>query len=179
MPRLIQGGTVGRALLAAMLLCAAFAAMAAHAPNANAARGLDLGFYDGEFGSGDPATQTSAFDHAVQAHAGWALIYVGWSAVAPATKPNGFNPRNPADPRYNWDATDAAVRDANARGLKVLLSVTRAPAFAEGPGRPSESDAPPGTWKPNPADLADFTDAIAKRYDGHFMNLPAVRYWQL
>ena len=36
-----------------------------------------------------------------------------------------------------------------------------------------------GSWKPNPADLGEFTHAIATRYDGHFANLPAVRYWQL
>ena len=58
------------------------------------------------------------------------------------------------------------MRDADARGLAVLLTVTGAPAWAEGPGRPSSAD--PGTWKPSPSDLADFMRAVAARYSGGF-----------
>ncbi len=118
-------------------------------------------------------------DRSAQARAGFVLVYVDWSVVAPYNRPVGFVPSNPADPNYDWSAVDAAVRDASARGLKVLMAVTRAPAWAEGPGRPSETDAPAGTWKPNAADLGAFTSAIATRYSGNFAGLPAVRYWQL
>ncbi len=51
-------------------------------------------------------------------------------------------------------------------GLGVLLTVSDAPAWAEGPGRPPS--AQPGTWKPNPSDLADFMRAVAARYSGGF-----------
>ncbi|HKG35507.1 MAG TPA: hypothetical protein VKA89_03610, partial [Solirubrobacterales bacterium] len=128
--------TLGRAgrrfLLASMILCAAFVSIAAHAPTAHAARGLELGFFEGDYTSGDTAVRTTAFDRTAQAGAGWALIYVTWAGVAPGDPRPGFQADNRADPEYNFDTIDAAVRDADARGLKVLLAVTKAPAWAEG-----------------------------------------------
>ncbi len=58
------------------------------------------------------------------------------------------------------------------------MAVTRAP-LGGGSGRPLQSVAPLGTWKPDPARLGQFTSAIATRYSGNFAGLPAVRYWQL
>jgi hypothetical protein len=181
MPTLTPARAGKRTLPLALILLLALALCLAHAPSANAARGMELGFYDGEFNIGDDSIRTTSLDRAVQARAGWALIYTTWGGVAPggSAPPVGFDATNPADPNYNWDSIDAAVRDASARGLKVLLAITRAPAWAEGPGRPSQDDAPPGTWKPNAQALGDFTKAIATRYSGHFAGLPAVRYWQL
>ena len=48
----------------------------------------------------------------------------------------------------------------------MLLQVSTAPAWAEGPGRPQS--AAPGTWKPNPSELADFMRAVTARYSGGF-----------
>jgi hypothetical protein len=178
----VRGETLakaGRTGLLAAIVGVAILFASVHAPAAQAARGMELGIYDGDFVSGDLGTRTTVLNEAVQARAGWVLLYVAWSAVAPHTLPAGFAPSNPADPNYNFDSIDAAVRDANARGLKVLMAITNAPAWAEGPDRPSEDKAPPGTWKPNPADLGSFVRAIATRYSGNFMGLPAVRYWQL
>lgn len=167
-----------RLLLGAALLCA-LTLFVLPATSAQAARGFETGIYEPDYTSSDTATQTLAFSRSVQAEAGFVLIYVDWSTVAPYSKPLGFVASNPADPSYDWAKVDAAVRDASNRGLKIVLGVTRAPAWAEGPGRPSQDDAPAGTWKPNPGDLGDFTKAIATRYSGHFAGLPAVRYWQL
>jgi hypothetical protein len=169
-----------RWLLAATIAVAALVSISVDAPAAQAAPGMALGLYDPEFTAGG-ATQTVAFDRSVQAHAGIVLIYVRWNSVAPNPRPPGFVATNPADPGYgdNWASTDAAVRDAAARGLTVLLAVTAAPSWAEGPGRPSVAEAPAGSWRPNPGDVGDFARAIATRYSGHFMGLPAVRYWQL
>jgi hypothetical protein len=175
--------TLGRAarcwLLATAIFCTATLAIGLHASSAHAARGFDTGIFEPDFTSNDTAAQTTAFDHAKQARAGSVIIYVDWSVVAPYSKPLGFIASNPADPNYNWSRIDAAVRDASARGFRVVIAVTRAPNWAEGPGRPSEQAAPSGTWKPNPGDLGDFTRAIATRYSGSFAGLPAVRYWQL
>ena len=168
-----------RGLLAAAIIAAALASASLPPPHAQAARGMDLGLYDGEFNVGDAATQTLAFDRSVQARAGIVLIYVNWSSVAPNPRPPDFVATNPADPAYDWASTDGAVRDAAARGLKVLMGFTGAPPWAEGPGRPSVADAPAGAWRPNPGEVGDFTKAIATRYSGNFMGLPAVRYWQL
>jgi len=166
-----------RGLLAAIIAAALAASL--NASPAHAARGMELGLTDPEFNVGDAATQTLAFDRSAQAHAGVVLIYVRWDSVAPNPRPPGFVATNPADPAYDWASTDAAVRDATARGLKVLLAFTGAPPWAEGPGRPSVSEAPAGSWRPNPADVGDFARAIATRYSGQFLGLPAVHYWQL
>ncbi len=76
------------------------------------------------------------------------------------------DPTNPGSASYDFSLIDPAVRDARARGLAVLLTVNHAPAWAEGPGRPA--NAYPGTWKPNPSDLANFGQAVAARYSGGF-----------
>ena len=176
MPRLSLGSAGRCVLLAALILCAALVWFAALAPRAHAARGLELGFNDPEYASPDAAVRTSAFDRTVQAGAQWTIIYVVWGAVAP-TEPH--NPKNQHDPEYHWDQIDAAVQDASARGLKVLMAVTRAPDWAEGLGRPSKEDAPPGTWRPSASALGEFAQAIASRYDGKTPGLPAVHHWQV
>src|SRR3954447_7521029 len=175
--------TLGRAarwwLLATAIFCTATLAIGLRASTAHAARGFETGLVDGDLHSNDPAVQTTAFNEATQARAGFVLIYVSWSQVAPSDPNPGFQPDHPNDPRYNFDSTDAAVRNAAARGLKVILAFTSAPRWAEGPGRPAESVAPTGSWRPDPAAVGDFTRALAERYSGHFGNLPAVHYWQL
>jgi hypothetical protein len=179
MGQLTPGRAGWRALLMVAVFCATSLALAQHASTAKAARGFATGLYEPDYTSSDRATQVLAFNRSVQARAGITLIYVDWSTVAPYSRPAGFNPADPADPHYDWNKVDAGVRDAWSRGLTVLLAVTRAPAWAEGPGRPSLTAAPDGTWKPNPNELGAFTRAIATRYSGSFRGLPAVRYWQL
>jgi hypothetical protein len=176
MGQLNLGRLAGGGLLAAVL-CAA--AICAHATSAHAARGFDTGIYEPDFTSTDTAAQTQAFDRSEQADAGSVLIYVDWGGVAPYTKPAGFDASNPADPHYDWDKIDAAVRDAAARGFRIVISVVRAPSWAEGPDRPSQQAAPAGTWEPDPGALGDFARAIGSRYSGTFGGLPAVHYWQL
>jgi hypothetical protein len=178
-PAMASGGARRRGLIAGALACAALALGLAHAPAAHAARGFDTGIFDPDYGSGDTSVQSLAIARTAQARAGFALVYVSWDGVAPYTRPAGFVASDPEDPAYSWGHIDAAVRDATARGLKVLLAITRAPSWAEGPGRPSDADATPGSWKPDPAAVGEFTRAIASRYSGRLGTLPAVRYWQL
>src|SRR5262245_14892015 len=101
-----------RAALAASLICASLLCACIQASPALAARGFSTGLYEPDYTSPDAATQTSAFDGSVEARAGYTLIYVDWSGVAPPTEPVGFVPTNPADPSYHWSAIDAAVVDA-------------------------------------------------------------------
>jgi hypothetical protein len=179
--RQMGSGPLGRALrlfLPAAVICVALC-LSIEASPASAARGFSTGLYEPDYTSPDIATQTTAFNRSVEAGAGYSLIYVDWSTVAPFSKPLGFVAANPADPNYHWGAIDGAVRDASARGLRILLAVTRAPAWAEGPGRPTTGEAQPGTWKPDAGELGDFAKAIATRYSGNFGGLPAVRFWQL
>jgi hypothetical protein len=166
----------GGGLLAAGLAVAALAALLVQP---QPARGFELGLTDPVFADPDAATRTTWLDRAGTARAGLILIAVGWETVAPDTPPPGFNAANPADPAYDWTRLDHAVLDATARGFRVAIIFTRAPRWAEGPGRPSFAVAPDGSWMPNAAHVGDFTRAIATRYSGQFMGLPAVRHWQL
>ena len=140
-------------------------------------RGLTIGFFSDPVLTGDSAaTRAIWIPRAVGEGAGMVRLNVDWAQVAPATRPPGFSPTDPASPAYNWTTVDAAVRDLTSHGLKVLISITYAPKWAEGPDMPAAVQ--PGTWRPNPTQFADFALAAARRYDGSFDGLPRVRYWQ-
>jgi hypothetical protein len=113
------------------------------------------------------------WDRAVGANIGIVGVNIGWRAIAP-TRP--ARPRNPADPAYDWSQADAIVRQAQQRGLPVLITVTFAPDWAEGPGQARALFD--GTWKPDAHALGDFAHALARRYSGNFGNLPRVRYFE-
>lgn len=150
------------------LLLLAVLSLLIAAPTASAApRGLDLGFLDGTFSSPDPMQRAAWFDDARSVGAGVVRIELSWNGAAP-TRP--ADAENPADAAYRWGVTDAAVQDATARGLRVLLSINGAPPWAEGPRRPQSANF--GTWKPNPQALGQFAGAAARRY-------PQVTRWQV
>jgi len=123
-------------------------------------------------------TRTFWFDRTSDARANFVLLGANWQGIAPAQPPKGFDPTDPADPAYRWEALDEAVRAAGTRGLDVVILVTSAPDWAEGPGRPNIVEAPPGTWLPDASQLHQFAIAISKRYSGRFADLPRVSYWQ-
>jgi hypothetical protein len=160
------------------------AAQMAISPKTIAARGLTTGFYSSGYGAPDESVRDLWFDRTVQANAGVVRINILWSGVA-HTSPG--DPRNPADPAYNFESVDRAVRGAAERGLQIYFTLVQAPAWAEGPNRPAESDPGilgPGAWKPDPDALGDFAAALARRYSGSFPDpagggpLPRVRYYE-
>jgi hypothetical protein len=169
--------------IVAALAGVCLAAMAPPAEARIAKRPLTTGFADPLFGSSDAGVRARWLDNARGAGARVIRLAAFWSAVSPSVPSPIFNPSNPADPEYNWDGLDAAVRDASDRGLRVLLTASSAPAWAEGPGRPANAD--PGTWRPDPGGFAAFGTALASRYSGSFpdparpgQNLPAVHAYQ-
>ena len=84
-----------------------------------------------------------------KAGASIARIDAFWRAIAP-TQP--LSPTNPNDIAYKWGTLDAAVADANAAGLDPLLTVSLAPNWAEGPGRPRRTLHPaPGSPTTRPS----------------------------
>jgi hypothetical protein len=101
-----------------------------------------------------------------------------WSTVAPSrsTTPTDFQPKDPADPKYNWAHYDDQIRAAAAAGLKPIVAITTAPRWAEGSGRGSSNS---GAYKPSPSALANFATAAAQRYSGSFKDLPRVQYWAI
>ena len=159
-----------RAILAGL---AALLILPAPAP---AERGLTTGFFDGVFAAADPEA-TRWIDRTLELNASLVRQSVHWRDFAPQVRPADFDPADPADPAYRWGSLDATVARLRARGLDVLLTVDQAPDWAEGPGRPRSAN--PGTWKPDPAALADFATALARRYSGTLPGLPRVRRFQL
>jgi hypothetical protein len=151
----------------------------AGAPPAADARGLRLGFLDGVF-AGHAAEREPWLDRAVRSGSDVARLPTGWSGIA-ATRP--ANPADPADPAYRWVDLDAAVKAATSRRLDVILGLTGAPRWAEGPRRPRS--ATPGSWRPDPAAYGRFARALATRYSGRYPDpaapgrtLPRVRSYQ-
>jgi hypothetical protein len=165
------------ACVAALMTLALLVALAlpSHAP---AARGLVTGFEDTGFVSQAASIRTESFNRAVDAQAGMVRLGVGWHDIAASGRP--ADPTNPGSASYSFPpGLDAAVRDARARGLTVLLAVGGAPDWAQEPGRPP-SLANAFSWKPIPSDYADFMQAVAARYSGNFAPpgqppLPAVQ----
>lgn len=159
------------------------------------ARGPQLGLVD------DPAfnhfrakQRVLALERAKRAGASTVRFTVDWSLVAPtgATKPAGFRAANPSEKEYKWGYVEDFVRDARRRRLRVVLTIARAPRWAEGRNRPS--GAARGSWRPDPAELRAFATAIARRFSGFYPDpkgrggdgldgggraLPAVRRWQV
>jgi len=107
-------------------------------------------------------------------------FFVSWRQIAPGgtTKPAGFDSANPADPHYDWSGLDRMVRSATAAHLDPILSIFRAPDWAEGPGEGPTYPGLTGTVRPDPTEYGRFASAAAKRYSGQFGGLPRVRYFQ-
>ena len=87
-----------------------------------------------------------------------------WNQIAPIpqsrTKPAGFDPRNPDDPRYAWGSVDKVVRSAVRHGLEVMISVSMpAPIWAT-----PRTRLPNHVWKPSVSEFANFSEAVARRY---------------
>ncbi len=76
----------------------------------------------------------------------WMKQQVNWAAVESAPG------------QYNWGELDAIVNTANARGIKVLISVNEAPSFYRG--------ASSGLAPADPNTFGSFMQAMASRYAG-------------
>jgi hypothetical protein len=172
--RRLAGVTVGLMLAVA---CASVG-LAASAPAA-AGSPFFKGFDENLFRSSDPQTRQRWFQESVEAGANIVRIGASWRHVVVRNR-QPANPRDPADPAYDFSLIDAQVIEARRLGLEVLLTSNGAPRWAEGEGRPGW--APPGTWKPDPVAFGAFGEALARRYSGSFVTesgtLPQVPYYE-
>jgi hypothetical protein len=142
---------------------------------ATAARGLKTGFADDNVFTADNSSVRNLWlSRAAGARAGIIRITANWRSSVGTSPP--ANPTNPADPAYHFGRLDEAVKSARSHGLGVLLTVFRAPSWAEDGKRPRKVE--PGAWKPDPKKFGQFAQALARRYSGHFLNLPRVRYFE-
>jgi hypothetical protein len=157
-------------LLAAML---ASALLVGPAPSAHAARGLTTGLIDDNLFTS--SSRDLWLDRAEGARTGLIRVNVPWREVVASSPPQ--NPTNPGDPAYAaMSNVDATVAAAGARGFDVLLTVSSAPDWAEGPNEPA--GATPGTWKPDARAFGQFGQMLATRYSGSYNGLPQVRYFE-
>jgi hypothetical protein len=129
-------------------------AMPAHA----LPRSMSLGLMDGSAFSEQPGPW---LQRAADVGANVIRVPASWGGIAP-TRPQ--NPTDPNDPAYRWAETDAAVDAARKQDLTPVLSLTGAPAWATGAGRPADVDA--AAWRPDAAAYGQFAVALARRYTG-------------
>jgi hypothetical protein len=174
------------ATLVALLACVAPAAATSSAHSAQTPASLTLGFNDSEVvASGDPAEMALEMGRAAAAGATVWRVQILWSTISPTQPPSLTQAANPNWSGYDWSQIDTIVRAVGAAGLQPLLAIQNAPAWAEGPDRPSPAVAPTGTWEPSASWYGAFATALATRYSGSFVDqsessapLPAVRYWE-
>ena len=111
-------------------------------------------------------------------------------AVAPDANaprpPAGFNGSDPAAyPSANWAIWDTIVRDAQARGMTVDLTLgPPPPLWARGPGDPGHPPHP--QWRLNVSAFGQWVHAVTTRYSGHYRDprsgigpLPRVDMWAI
>lgn len=147
--------------LAIATALATAAAASALPPSSAASQSIRYGIQDDAYFSAGPAlgARLGTLD---QLGAKLVRHMVSWRQIAP-TKPQ--RPADPADPAYRWASTDAVLRTLHARGITVLVTLYRAPAWANGGRR---SNGVPTDKR----SLAAFAVAVAKRY-------PWLRLWEI
>jgi len=133
-----------------------------------AASRMYVGFQDDQSFRFAPDRQ-ALFDQARQAGATVIRITVEWAAVAPTAPANASNP---FDPAYRLDDVDEAVRNAQSRGIEVLMSIWGTPGWANG-------DAGPNRMPKNLNSLKSFAKALSARYSGRYAGFPHVRFWSV
>lgn len=178
-PSAVRSRPLGRSRLlsAGLALATVVLGSALVVPDASAKRFL-RGTADPLYFAND-GTRSHWFDETVRANSQIARLNLVWRWVAQGRP---ANPSDPADPAYNFASYDAAVREASSRGLRVLITISNAPDYAEGDGQPSNppDHAPDGSFAPKVAEFAAFGAAVARRYSGTFSDsagmLPRVGY---
>lgn len=102
---------------------------------------------------------------------------INWSLVAPRTKkkPAGFDGSNlKTYPPGAFSSYDALIREANARGLRVLVALTgQAPGWAT-----AKRGDTSGVDRPNSREFGRFARAVGVRYNGS-QGLPRVDFWTI
>jgi hypothetical protein len=161
---------------------ALFAALMAFAPAVHASTSQEtIVEDDGLLQRSGPDVQARALDDMKALGATTVRVLVGWRNLAPdpsgGTRPASFDPSDPTTyPAGTFDTLDALVRNANARGLDVLLTPTGAIPDWASQCTPAEIGAQArNTCKPDPAQYQQFVEALGRHFTGDL----AVRRWSL
>ena len=150
------------------LLVLACLAAAVLVPAGGAADRMWIGFHD------DPVLRfdggrTEAMDRASSNGASIVRTLVDWSKAAP-NRP--ADPTDPFDPAYRFDDVDELVRNAQQRGMEVLITIWGTPSWANGGLKPQAMPTQIG-------DFQSFARAVASRYSGRYSGYPFVRFYTI
>ncbi|MCZ7588725.1 MAG: cellulase family glycosylhydrolase [Gaiella sp.] len=148
-----------------VLACLAAAVLV---PAATAADRMWVGFQDDPVLRWD-GTRLEAMDRAVSNNASILRTIVDWSKVAPERPAQASDP---FDPAYKFGDVDEFVRNAQQRGLEVLITLWGTPPWANG-------DQKPQAMPKNVADFQNFARAVALRYSGRYAGYPYVRFYTI
>ena len=143
------------------LVLAALAAALVVTSAASASPSIRFGVQDDAYLAPGPSLEPNLLT-LDQLGAGLVRYLVNWRQVAP-TKPR--HPADPGDPAYDWTAADATLGALHARGITVLATLVRTPAWAN--GGLAQNAAPTSKYA-----LAAFAVAVAKRY-------PWLHLWEI
>lgn len=153
---------LARFVLVVSLLALAAPTFAAAAPR------MLVGFEDDPTFRWSPDS-SAELDKAAQANASIIRTTVTWAAIAP-TRP--AHAAKWDDPAYNFNDLDNLVRNAQERGIEVMITIWGTPKWANGGKTPN---VPPT----HVADLNRFAHAVADRYSGRHSGLPYVGYYSI
>lgn len=150
----------------ARVLASAAAILVLAAGSASAEERMWIGFHD------DPVLRygpdrLAELDAVRAANATIVRTLVEWRSVAP-TRP--ANAANGFDPSYRFADLDELVRNAQERGMEVLMTIWGSPAWANGGKGPMYLPT-------RMADFQNFTRALASRYSGRTAGYPFVRFY--
>ena len=147
-------------------LAAAAAVLALAAGSASAEERMWIGFHD------DPVLRygddrLAELDAVRASNATIVRTLVEWRSVAPK-RPGSAT--NAFDPSYRFADLDEFVRNAQQRGMEVLMTIWGTPKWANGGKGPA--------YLPTKmADFQNFARALATRYNGRRAGYPFVRFY--
>ena len=137
-------------------------------PAATAADRMWVGFHDDPMFRWDD-TRVDALDRARGNEASILRTVVDWSKVAPSAR--RARPTRSTPPTQFGDV-DEFVRNAQERGVEVLITLWGTPGWANGGQKPQAMPR-------NLADFQNFARAVASRYSGRFAGYPFVRFYTI
>jgi len=149
-------------VLLRIVLALSFALLVTPAPVSAALR-MPVGFQD------DPTFRWNAgtadeLDLVAAAHASVIRTIANWRVIAPQRPATATDP---FDPVYQLNDLDELVRNAQLRGIAVLITIWGTPKWANGGKAPT---VPPKHL----SDLTNFARALADRYSGRHSGYPYV-----
>ena len=127
---------------------------------------LTLGVQDDQLASAPVSDLTGRLDRIAATGVAVTGVEVAWAEVASA-KP--ADARNPDDPAYSWQRTDAVFDGLRKHGIRAIVVFSASPGWANGNlGR---------EWAPDPAAFGDFVHAFATRYRADPAEIIAYEPW--